>query len=223
MPTFSFARVIALISLAVFLITSGCKHQISDAEDTPKPIAAKADSVCFNTQILPLFISNCTMSACHNKTSTRGGWQFTNYAGIKPGIDNKKIMESIKESNPADRMPPAGPLSAEQIALIEKWISQGATEKMCPNNCDTFQVKYTTHIATMISDNCLGCHKGNATSGGGINLENYANVQSQTMTGKLICSVKQLSACSPMPKNGAKLGVCDIRKLEIWKAAGCPQ
>jgi hypothetical protein len=208
------------IGLLIILLLIGCKYEPTDAI-LQNPIST--DSACFNTQILPLFVSNCAMSGCHSTSTKAAGYQFTNFTGIKTGINNGEIMKAINEPDPVDRMPPAGPLPASQIQLIEKWISQGATEKICSNNCDTFQVKYTTHIASIISGNCLGCHKGNATSGGGINLENYASVQSQTMTGKMICSVKQLSGCSPMPKNGANLGVCDIRKFELWKAAGCPQ
>jgi hypothetical protein len=180
----------------ITLLVCGCKH------DPAEPVAQmpiSGDSVCFNTQILPLFVSNCTMTACHNTISRADGYQFTDYAGIKPGINNNKILKTIKATDPGDRMPPAGPLPAAQIQLIEKWIAQGATEKICANNC------------------------GAATSGGGINLESYSNVQSQTMNGKLICSVQQAGGCSPMPKYGNKLSFCDIRKLQLWKVSGCPQ
>ncbi len=204
----------------ILLLFCGCKH---DPAEPVTQVPILGDSICFNTQILPLFVSNCAMTACHNTISKADGYQFTDYAGIKVGINNGKILETIKATDPGDRMPPAGPLPAAQIQLIEKWIAQGATEKICTNNCDTFMVKYTTHIASVISTNCLGCHSGAATSGGGIKLDSYSHVQSQTMNGKLICSVQQAGGCSPMPKYANKLSFCDIRKIELWKAAGCPQ
>lgn len=215
-----YVSLLLLVSVVLFVPFS-CKNETSETLKPNTPVTG--DSVCFNTQILPLFISNCTMSACHDAVSHADGYVFTDYTGIMKGITNGKIIKSIKETDPGDRMPPAGPLPATQIQLIEKWIAQGATNKICVNPCDTQLVKYNSHIAQVMTNNCLGCHSGAATSGGGINLETYTNVRNETLNGKLLCSINHAGGCSAMPKNGSKLSACDIRKVEIWKAAGYPQ
>src|SRR5690349_21821059 len=40
------------------------------------------DSVCFNEEILPMILSNCAMSACHDGKSGIDGGAFTDYSQI---------------------------------------------------------------------------------------------------------------------------------------------
>lgn len=212
------------------LVIHACKHDPTEIITTgpvPQIPVTPNDSVCFNSQILPLFVSNCTMSACHDAITHADGYNFTTYNGIKSGViafqpDKGNIIKSITDTDPKDRMPPAGPLSAAQIQLIKKWISEGATNRICSNVCDTLNVKYTTHITQVIQSNCLGCHSGTSISGG-VDLSTYSMVRNETISGKLLCTINQQGGCSAMPKNGTKLNYCDLRKFEIWKNTGTPQ
>jgi hypothetical protein len=221
---------ILMAGLLTLVMAEACKHDpvepitqptTTSGTTTGNPIPS--DSVCFNTQILPFFISTCGSSGCHSATNPQKGFNLTTYTGIMQGIvPNKpaegKIMKEIIDGE----MPPAGPLTATQKALLEKWISEGATQRNCINTCDTNNVTYTNQVASVIQTYCVGCHNGSSGSGG-VNLNSYTAVKNETLNGKLICTILQTGGCSPMPKSGPKLSLCDIRKFELWRTANCPQ
>jgi hypothetical protein len=86
------------------------------------------DTVYFEQDILPLFVSNCTMSGCHNSNSHASGIDLSSYAAVMnsnvliPGqSNNSNLVDVITTSNPNDIMPPP-PMSAlptAQIILIK--------------------------------------------------------------------------------------------------------
>lgn len=90
--------------------------------------------------------------------------------------------------------------------------------------CDTIGVTLSDSIRPILTQNCYACHNQNAAafSGGGIDLENYASLQTVANNGRLLCSVKHELGCSPMPQGGARLPDCAIAKIEAWVNAGAP-
>ena len=92
--------------------------------------------------------------------------------------------------------PPNAKLSSDQIALISKWIQQGAKNNKC-NECDTTNVTYSVQV-TSIMNNCVSCHNASSPSGN-IRLDNYTNVKTQVDNGKLIGSIEHKAGFSPMP------------------------
>lgn len=226
--------IFGLFFFALFLaLYSSCKHepeiiQITggNGNNNPNPTPTN-DSVCFNTQVLPLILANCATSGCHDNVSKVEGLALTSYSGVmrlvKPFDTNSKLIrEIVRTDNERMPPPPMAALSTESINLLKKWISQGAKNTNCSNNdCDTLAVTYQKQITPVINTYCKGCHQA-SNAGGGILLENYAQVKSQTETGTLICSIKW-GSCSAMPKGGSKLSFCTIRKFEKWKDAGFPQ
>ncbi|MFM9055717.1 MAG: hypothetical protein ACKOQY_03390 [Bacteroidota bacterium] len=117
--------------------------------------------------------------------------------------------------------PPAQPLSAAELDIIERWIQQGALNVTCGENCDTSSVTYSGVIRTLIQTKCQGCHTGSG-AGGGWDLSTYQGVATVALNGKLMGSVQHLAGFSAMPKGGAKLPDCDIAKFRIWVSAGYP-
>jgi hypothetical protein len=231
------------LAVFVFLITislafyTSCKHEptqiyIGNPADTTgnnnggNNNPPKSDSVCFNTQVLPLIINNCAMSGCHDKITCEEGLDLTTYSGIRSIVTpynlNSELLKEIQRTG-SKRMPPPprAALDTAAINLLRKWINQGATNKICIDDCDTSSVKYSTHIAPLINTYCKGCHQ-TSSQGGGIVLENSSQVQNQIVNGKLLCSIKW-SGCSNMPKSGSKFSNCNIRKFEIWQNTGFPQ
>jgi hypothetical protein len=224
---------LTLLSTA-FVITQSCKHEPTEpiAQNTTTGTTTSGtttstlppnDSVCFNTQILPFFITTCGSDGCHSATNPQKGYNLTTYAGIMTGIvpfqpTQGKIMDEIDDGD----MPPAGPLSATQKALLVKWISEGATQRNCNNTCDTTNVTYNNQVSPIVQTYCVGCHNG-TSGGGGVNLNSYTAVKTATQTGKVLCSIKHQSGCSAMPKSAAQLNLCQIRIFELWHANGCPQ
>ncbi len=67
--------------------------------------------ICFETEILPIFVSNCTGSGCHNEIDREEDYDLTNYDGIMKGItpfdaNGSEHIKSILDSDPDDVMPP---------------------------------------------------------------------------------------------------------------------
>lgn len=104
--------------------------------------AARADlpeHVEFNRDIRPIFAQHCV--ACHGGVKQAGGLSFvfekkalaegdSGQAAIVPGDpDGSFLIERISSDDEDYRMPPAehgAALSADQVALLRKWIEQGA-------------------------------------------------------------------------------------------------
>lgn len=229
------------MSVSAIVWAISCRHQIPGITDSPgqggstdaNPPAASAcsaDTAYFQQQILPVFISNCALSGCHDNASHKEGIVLTSYSGIVAGgiragnPGNSKIYKVITTTKADDRMPqpPRNPLSQEQISLIAKWISQGAKNNSCVNaSCDTANVTYNSSIKSIITDKCQGCHSGSSPAGG-YDFSTYAGVKARVNDGKLWGAVNQVAGYSAMPKNGNKLSTCELDKLKIWINAGAP-
>lgn len=100
---------------------------------------AEKDKVDFATQILPIISKNCFH--CHGPDeSSRKAEMRLDVASeaykqrdggivvIKPGDpEHSEMIRRVTNPDPDDRMPQEGqPLTPEQIALLKKWIQQGA-------------------------------------------------------------------------------------------------
>jgi len=231
------------MSVSVIVSAISCKHEIPGITDSPgsglpgsqanTPPAAStcsADTVYFQQQVLPVFISNCAMSGCHDDASHKDGIILTSYSGIMAGgiragnPGKSKIYKVISTTKPDDRMPqpPRNPLSQEQISLISKWIGQGAKNNSCVNaSCDTSNSTYSASIKYIISDKCLGCHSGSPPAGG-YDFSTYAGVKARVNDGKLWGAVNHVPGYSAMPKNGPRLSACELAKIKIWIDTGAP-
>ena len=88
--------------------------------------------------------------------------------------------------------------------------------------CDTTAVTFSGKIVPLLSNNCLSCHSNaaSASAGGGIKLQDYADVQSRTVA--IAGSIKHTGSYSPMPKNGGTLNSCLISQFDIWVKNGAP-
>ena len=99
--------------------------------------AAAADKVDFKTQIRPILVSRCV--GCHGAKKQESGLRLDFRKPALAGGDSGVAIQSgkpaaslllkrIRSADPNDRMPPKGkPLSGVQVALITRWISEGAS------------------------------------------------------------------------------------------------
>jgi len=116
------------------------------------------------------------------------------------------------------------PLSFIAIILILLgscyYDSEEALYPTISSACDTTNVTFSGKIVPLLANNCLSCHSNAtaASSGNGIRLENYADVQSRAAA--IAGSLKQTGTYSPMPKNGGKLKACLITQFDIWVLKG---
>lgn len=222
---------------------SACKHEPTsnpalgtnlpyNPPDTSNNIPCDSNIVYFNRDVLPLLLSNCAYSGCHDAATAKEEIVLNSYAnvirtgGIVPFYAaGSKLYKKIIDSDPKDVMPPAPKqkLTPQQIATIAKWINQGASNIQCNyTGCDTTNVSYTKQISSIITQNCLGCHSGVAP-GGNIALTNYAEVKSATMQGRLMGAIEHAQGYSAMPKSGLKLDECKITIFKKWQALNYPQ
>ncbi|HYR57029.1 MAG TPA: c-type cytochrome domain-containing protein, partial [Chthoniobacteraceae bacterium] len=98
---------------------------------------AAAQPVSFRKEIAPLLQRRC--AACHGEDSAKGGYRLDSFqrmskagesdlAPIVAGrADKSELYQLLIESEANDRMPQrADPLPQREIALIERWLNEGA-------------------------------------------------------------------------------------------------
>jgi ribosomal protein S16 len=183
--------------------------------------------VCFQENVLPIFVSKCSMNGCHNSADHKAGYDLTNYDGIMKGIVAKhpfqsEIYNAIRGSNPS--MPPQNypALTKKEIDYIKIWIKMGAKNSSNCSGCDTVNYTYRGRIKPLFDSWCLGCHNtGNA--GGGYDFSSYSGIVASITSNRLSGSIQHLSGFSPMPKNTNALSSCDINAIEKWISVGYPQ
>lgn len=206
------------------------RRWIADTTFTPPSggIPCNPDTVYFNMDLLPILVSSCAKSNCHDAASHKEGVILTDYnnaiqtGGVKPFNPGGSKLYTVITGNGEDIMPPAtdSPLTSDQIQMVSRWIAQGAKNLHCDNMpCDTVNITYAGTIWPIIQDNCKGCHTG-ASAGGGIQLVDYTTIKAAGQSGKLYGSITHASGFSPMPKNGARLPDCYIIQIRKWIASG---
>jgi hypothetical protein len=224
------------IFLSTILVVS-CKHE-------PFPVFAPASGggtggpgngggttppstgICFESQVLPLFQSNCAKSGCHDAASGAEGYVLIDYTsitkrGISPGNPNSSKLYTVLSRS----MPPRGytALTAQQQGIIAQWITEGAknTTNCNSGSCDTTKFAYGANIKPLMQTYCNGCHSG-TTPSGNIDLGSYSPTSVVAKNGKLYGSVAHLSGFIAMPQGAAQLSACELRIIKKWVDAGAP-
>lgn len=210
--------------------TSGSTDTTGGGNDTT--LSPTDTTVCFTRDVLPILISNCTMAECHDATSPEEGIDLTSYTAVMQGRkrivtagnpSESKLYRSLIETDRDEIMPPPPrSLSSEQIALIARWIREGARNRDCSNDntgCDTTNVTYTTHVQPILARSCTGCHSG-ATPDAGINLTDRSVVAAMATTGRLYGSMAHKPGFAAMPPTGSKVDDCTLATIQAWKQQG---
>ena len=215
----------------LFIIS--CKHPYGDLNNNISGSGSSAtpcdpNKVYFQQQVLPILVSNCAMSGCHDDATHKEGVVLTSYqkvmatGGVRPGnVSGSELYKVITDTDPGDRMPqsPQNPLTAAQIQIISRWIQQGADNLICQSMCDSTQFTFNGAIKPLIENKCQGCHSSSSAQGG-IDLSTYTLIKSKITDGKLWGSINHQAGFSAMPKNSAKLSECEIAQFSKWIAAG---
>ena len=200
-----------------------CKHNpteeifpISLIGNNGSSVTQPRDTICFSSDILPLIISTCAKPGCHTQLNSYATVMSSGI--VRTGIATSSQLYSYAK-NGSSKMKVGTQslvkLDTASLSKIAKWINAGAINSIC-NNCDTVNVKYSTHIQPLIQSYCLGCH----ASTSGTLLTNYTQVKTSIVNGKFYCAINQTTGCLPMPQGGSKLSTCKIRMVKIWIDAG---
>lgn len=94
----------------------------------------------FEAKVRPLLVAHCY--ECHSEEAAKaenlqGGLRLDNREGVQQGgesgpvvvpgkPDESVLIKSVRYSDKALQMPPEEQLSAEQVAILEKWVAMGA-------------------------------------------------------------------------------------------------
>jgi hypothetical protein len=217
-------KVFFSIAIGALILTSiSCEHQpyvLPASERKGDP------TLCFERDILPIFIAQCATNGCHDAGSHKKGYILDSYdnitaKGVVPGnYAASRIYMSVTGST--EQMMPKGAneLSSDQIAIIKRWIIAGALkDSACSNTCDSNNYAYHSGIKLLISQYCISCHSG-ASPQGNLLLNTYEEVSAAVQNRNLIKCVRYENGYSGMPKGGLHLSQCQIRQLEKWIDSG---
>ncbi len=126
--------------VAACLLTSTTAADLTaqgKSADSPRTLpAAASQTVEFTKDIQPIFIARCVQ--CHSSKNLMGGLRLDSSKALAGGLSGKAILpgksaesllvKMIGGQIEGKRMPMTGdPLSNEQIALIRRWIDDGAS------------------------------------------------------------------------------------------------
>ncbi|NND77748.1 MAG: hypothetical protein HKN39_06160 [Flavobacteriales bacterium] len=232
-------QIFSLFILLLVIFFSSCEHEpfpplIEDPGPSDTVIfvddPCDEDSVYFENQILPFFISSCAQPGCHDAATGEDGVVLDSYENIMttgeiiPGDPgDSEVYETITDNDPDDRMPPPpeDPLTSEQIQMIFDWIDQGAQNNSC-NSCDTTEVTYNGTILPLIELKCQGCHSGGEPEAD-LSLISYDDISTIALNGNLMWSVTGTNGATLMPLGGNLLPQCERDQLEIWINDGAPE
>lgn len=236
-------RIFVLVSASLLLLTA-CKSEpipievpaetaTVDTTGNGTIIALSETNLCqgeevsFEAQVLPILLSSCAYSGCHDRATAEEGVVLERYQDVKKEVrsgapNNSELYESITEDpKDDDFMPPrpADPLHAEQIALIRKWIEQGAKNTTCQTTCNSENYSFANDIFPLILHHCYGCHNASNPLGS-INLEDYDHIVTFAANGQLMGSIKHTLGYAAMPPGGHQFTECQIAKIQNWLATG---
>lgn len=85
--------------------------------------------------------------------------------------------------------------------------------------CADSNVSFTNHILPLIQTDCGPCHSG-ASAEGGIELDDYAEIESLAFSGDLEIVINHEAGLAPMPNGKPKWNDCKITTVEKWIAEG---
>jgi hypothetical protein len=221
-----------LIIIVLFTIMSwisSCRHDTLLPSNTPV--------ICFNSQVLPVFLNNCSIAGCHD--GTRGSRSsFNSYTNISNGVvagnpNGSSLYLTIVAKSGDNLMPPSSPLSLENRTIIRVWIEQGAKQTTCgdttllppvtPPSSYNARACFTRDIQPVLVSACAmtGCHDA-ITHREGYNFTTYSSTLNAVNPGnpggsQLYRSVTTTSGESRMPPSPSpRLTTAQIDSIAAW-------
>jgi len=176
---------------------------------------------CFTRDILPVIVSRCGTTGCHDAITHAEGHVYVSYSTIRANVTpgnpgGSHLYQAIVSTGGEDKMPPANKpqLSVAEIDSIGKWITYGAVNETCEDICDTINpVTFAGKIWPIMQTSCVGCHSGTNPSGS-VLLTSYSNVATVASNGLLLKSLNG-TGVTKMPVGGS-FSTCRIREFQIW-------
>ena len=175
-----------------------------------------ANTTSFTKQVAPMLVSNC--GRCHVSRS-QGRFSMATIVELMSGPNNNRVIfpgdatgSRIVEVIEDGEMPPNGKVKDEDLAILKKWIAEGAKfdgddqtvrldalaraanpnaapmpEAKVVKSTGKETVSFSLDIAPVFIQNCNGCHydiQNNAR--GGLNLSTFRQIIRGGDTGQMI-------------------------------------
>ncbi len=225
-------KILIVFFFALLIIVGSCVHDpfidptLLNGGESSTPGCTTNGIVCFESNILPIFISSCARVGCHDAKTKEEGFVLDSYTniikkGIAPGNANGSKLYNVLFATGSDQMPPKPdlPLSKAQKDSIAAWINQGAKNTVnCNCFCDETKFTYAAIVQPLITNQCVGCNKPGTLSGN-IDLSTYSLIKTQVSNGKLVGTITHAAGFVAMPQ-GSKLSNCQISQITKWIDAG---
>jgi len=77
----------------------------------------------YSGSIAALIQTQCI--GCHQGPTASGGVQLTNYSQVSSAVSYLGLLEAINATSGPTAMPPSGPMTNCNVALIERWVRGG--------------------------------------------------------------------------------------------------
>lgn len=231
------ANSLLIVPLIVLWGSIQAVHPLTAAEDQP---ANNVAAPVFESDILPIFKAKCWK--CHADDVQKGELSLKTPESIRKGSESGEIIVAGKAHDSrlfevvhAGEMPPGkkDPLTAEQVALIERWIDTGADFGAQP----TAQQGLSQHdIIPIMLLRCTACH-GRQRQEGGLDLRTKASMLRGGKSGPAFVPgkpdesliVKRLLAEEMPPRERLTeasvkpMEAPELEKLTQWIVQGAPE
>jgi len=227
-----YIQVVVKVSFALLIIMGLSQCTVTPNEGGtigPGGEVISGEGICFETEILPLLVSKCGNSGCHNAKDRRDGIDLTSYDAIrrevKSGNPSRSKIIEVMYGNGEEAMPPypAERMKSDQIRLIENWISDGAKNTTnCastgPCNINT-PVTFKNDVVPILDNFCSGCHR-TADPQGGFSFSTYNETKKSVNSNRLLGSIQFKNGFVSMPYNSSKMPSCNVDMIRIWIEEG---
>lgn len=142
-------------AVLITLLAVICTHHGRANEETDKSVGSPADIEFFESSVRPLLLEAC--GSCHGATKQWAGLRLDVRAHILAGgdsgpaivpgdLENSLLISAVRRTGDY-KMPPEKPLSAEQVAILERWVKIGAPWSAPSTNDKTTSDPLKTHWA----------------------------------------------------------------------------
>ena len=184
----------------------------------------ESETVYFTNQILPIYISNCAISGCHDAASAEEGVVLTNYQTITRKIragnpnDSEYYTVLLSGGEESDELMPRDPatgigysLPQEDIDLIRTWILQGAKNNYC-DACDTTEYSFAGTIMPIIETNCAtssGCHGAGSMNSRFLSYDQIKPYAGNGLIENRVIVYKNMPPANPLPD-------CEMLLIKKW-------
>ena len=106
------------------------------------------------------------------------------------------------------------------IIIILKSCVYNIEEELYPDvDCNTSNVKYSTSVVPILTDNCYVCH-AEAANVGGVNFESHEKLKIYVDNGSLLGAITHSPNYSAMPQGSGQLDNCLIETIKEWIESG---